>query len=93
MLRLGEFVDYFTILARQILSSNDMMNLATVDGFTNKLISLWDTMPAELQFTVKWSQPNTQPPEWPLDVMAVSKFPRPVEAWCRLMLTCYRPLC
>ena len=73
MLRLGEFIDYFTILARQILSSNDMMNLATVDGFTEKLIALWDTMPAALQFTVNWIQPNTQLPEWPLDVMSVSK--------------------
>lgn len=79
MLRLGEFVDYFTILARQILSSNDMMNLAAVDGFTEKLIALWDTMPAALQFTVNWIQPNTQLPEWPLDVISVSKFFQPLK--------------
>ncbi len=83
MLRLGEFVDYFTILARQILSSNDMTNLATVDGFTEKLIALWATMPAALQFTENWIHATTQLPEWPLDVMSVSKFPRQVELYTR----------
>lgn len=73
MLRLGEFIDKFTILARQILASNDMMNISTIDGFTEKLIGLWDTMPEALQFTEHWIQPKTQLPEWPLDVMAVSK--------------------
>ena len=74
VLRLGEFIDQFTILARQILSSNDMMSVPTVDGSTEKLIALWDTMPAALQFTVSWIQQDIQLPEWPLDVMAVSEF-------------------
>ena len=72
-LRLCQFIDQFTILARQILGSNDMMSLTTIDGFTDKLIQLWDTMPEGLQFTEAWLQQNEQLPEWPLDVISASK--------------------
>ena len=73
MLRLGEFIDQFTVLARQILSSNEMMSVGAVDGYTDKFITLWDTMPTSLQFTEIWIQQSTQLPEWPLEVMATSK--------------------
>ena len=73
MLRLSEFVDQFTILARQILSSNEMMSVNSVDTYTDKLIALWDTMPAALQFTENWIHETTQLPEWPLEVLSTSK--------------------
>lgn len=74
ILRLNEFVDHLTILARQILSSDGMMNVARIDEFTDKLIGLWDTMPEALQFNESWCRPETQLPDWPLDAMSASMF-------------------
>lgn len=79
ILRLGEFVDHFTILARQILSSDGLMSVAKIDEFTDKLIGLWDTMPESLQWTESWLQHETQLPDWPLEVMSASEYP------CRCM--------
>lgn len=69
VLRLGEFVDQLTVLARQILSSNQLTD-TKVDVFTDKLIALWDTMPDTLQFKKSWIDEKPQLPEWPLDAMA-----------------------
>ncbi|KAI9697171.1 MAG: hypothetical protein M1820_007907 [Bogoriella megaspora] len=69
ILRLSEFVDHFTILARQILNSDGLSNLK-IDEFTNKLQSLWDTLPEMLQFDEGWIEENRNVPEWPLNVMA-----------------------
>ncbi|KAK4994516.1 hypothetical protein LTR66_005469 [Elasticomyces elasticus] len=68
-LRLGEFVDQFTVLARQILSSDRLVN-TKIDGFTDKLLALWDTMPEVLQFNESWLQEGRQATAWPLDAMA-----------------------
>ena len=70
ILRLGQFVDHFTIHARQILGSDGVMNVAKIDEFTDKLVGLWDTMPEQLQFNENWVQPGTILPDWPLDVMS-----------------------
>ena len=75
LLRLGEFVDQFTILARQILSSDGLMSVPKIDDFTDKLLGLWDTMPEALQFTESWCQRDTPLPDWPLEVMSASKSP------------------
>lgn len=72
VLRLGEFVDQLTLLGRQILSSNQLTD-ARIDMFTDRLISLWDTMPDTLQFNESWSNPDVQAPEWPLCATAASK--------------------
>ncbi|KAK4542876.1 hypothetical protein LTR36_006065 [Oleoguttula mirabilis] len=74
ILRLGEFVDHFTILARQILSSDGLMSVAKIDEFTDKLIGLWDTMPEALQFNESWSHEETPLPDWPLEVMSATLF-------------------
>lgn len=74
ILRLGEFVDHFTILARQILASDGMMNVGRIDEFTDKLVGLWDTMPESLQFNESWTHSDTVLPEWPLDVMSAMLF-------------------
>nr|OQO30757.1 hypothetical protein B0A51_02453 [Rachicladosporium sp. CCFEE 5018] len=74
VLRLGEFADHFTILARQILSSDGMMSVGRIDEFTDKLTGLWDTMPESLQFNESWSREDTVLPDWPLDVMAATLF-------------------
>ncbi|KAF2720916.1 hypothetical protein K431DRAFT_313004 [Polychaeton citri CBS 116435] len=72
ILRLAEFVDHFTILARQILNSDGMMKLTQIDEYTDKLLGLWDTMPEALQFNESWCHQETTLPEWPLDVMSAS---------------------
>jgi hypothetical protein len=74
VVRLGEFVDHFTILARQILSSDGLMSVAKIDEFTDKLICLWQTMPEALQFNESWCQPDTPLPDWPLEVMSATLF-------------------
>lgn len=74
ILRLSEFVDQFTILARQILSSDRLMNVQKIDEFTDKLVTLWDTMPEALRFNESWAQPDTDLPDWPLDAMSAGTF-------------------
>lgn len=71
-MRLGEFVNQFTVLARQIVSS-DGLNNAKIDKFTDELGALWDTMPEMLQFNQSWLDPAREIPEWPLDAMAAGK--------------------
>ena len=72
MLRLSEFINQFTILAREILGSDGMMAVARIDSFTDKLIHLWEKMPAALQFNESWIQEDTLLPEWPLEVVSTS---------------------
>ncbi|KAI9659144.1 MAG: hypothetical protein M1821_002104 [Bathelium mastoideum] len=69
ILRFSEFVNQFTVLARQILSSSRLSN-SKIDDFTDKLQSLWDTLPEMLQFDESWLEEDKPVPEWPLNVMA-----------------------
>lgn len=69
MLRFGEFANHFTLLARQILSS-DRLNNSKIDEFTDQLRNLLDTMPEMLQFDESWLDKNKEIPEWPLGTMA-----------------------
>ena len=72
--RLSRFVNQFTILARQILSSDVLTSVGRIDGFTDELIYLWDSMPAIVQFDESWMRPEATVPEWPLDVMSASRY-------------------
>ncbi|KAK3716521.1 hypothetical protein LTR37_006417 [Vermiconidia calcicola] len=74
LLRLSQFVDHFTLLARHILSCSEIMSVSKIDELTDKLIGLWDTMPEALQFNEGWTQPSFQLPEWPLEVMSATLF-------------------
>ncbi|KAI7353553.1 hypothetical protein KC354_g11466 [Hortaea werneckii] len=74
ILRLGEFVDHFTVVARRILSSDGMMSATKIDEFTDTLIGLWDTMPEALQFNESWLRQETALPDWPLEVMSATLF-------------------
>ena len=69
MLRLGEYINHFTILERQILSSDRMSN-TKIDEFTDLLLGLLDTMPELLQFEKSWLDVTKDLPEWPLGAMA-----------------------
>jgi hypothetical protein len=75
MLRLSEFVNYFTILARQILSSDRLTN-TKIDEFTDSLRGLLDTMPELLQFDKSWISEGYKVPEWPMNAIATSKLRR-----------------
>lgn len=69
MLRFGEFINHFTLLARQILSS-DRLTTTKIDEFTDQLKGLLDTMPEMLQFEEAWLSKDKEIPEWPLGAMA-----------------------
>jgi hypothetical protein len=62
MLRFGEFVNHFTVLSRQILSSDRLTNLR-IDDFTDALRGLLETVPETLQFDDSWTQPENTTPE------------------------------
>jgi len=72
MLRFGEFVNHFTVLARRVLSSDRLTN-AKIDEFTDDFRSLLDTMPEMLQFDKSWLSKDNEIPEWPLSAMAAGK--------------------
>jgi hypothetical protein len=69
VLRFGEFGHHFTVLARQILSSDRLSNIK-IDEFTDALRALLDTMPESLQFHESWIDEGKEIPEWPLGAMA-----------------------
>ncbi|KAF1944955.1 hypothetical protein EJ02DRAFT_452044 [Clathrospora elynae] len=73
MLRFGEFANHFTVLARQILSSDRLTNIR-IDDFTDAFRGLLDTMPETLQFDESWSRRETSIPDWPLSAMAAVYF-------------------
>lgn len=71
-LRAEEFVNRFTILGRQILSSDRLSN-SKIDDFTDRIRSLWDMMPEVLRFDESWLDNSHEVPEWPLDAMTAGK--------------------
>lgn len=73
MLRFGVFVNRFTILARNILSSDRLTNVR-IDEFTDALRSLQESMPETLQYDESWNRNETEVPEWSLRAMAVVYF-------------------
>lgn len=75
VVRLEGLATRLTMLARQILSSDDMMNGDVIDNFTDKLLTLWDTMPEALQFKESWTHPEVELLEWPLEITSASAYP------------------
>ncbi|KAI5240746.1 hypothetical protein E4T42_08290 [Aureobasidium subglaciale] len=72
-LRLSEFFDQLTIHGRQILSSNQLSD-SKIDMYTDRLISLWDTMPDSLQFNKSWIKEETELPDWPMETRAAISY-------------------
>jgi hypothetical protein len=72
-LRLCEFAHYLTTLARQILSSDGLTSTSKIDDFTDKLSALWETMPELLKFNASWLRREAILPDWPLDIISISK--------------------
>jgi len=69
IMRLFTYISQFTVLARQILSSDALTN-AKIDVFTDKLLRLKDTLPDVIQFDATWLDENKPIPEWPLEAQA-----------------------
>ena len=69
VLRLGEYINKFTILARQILSSDRLSN-SKIDEFTDRLQNLWAKLPQVIQFDGTWIEKSRALPDWPLDALA-----------------------
>lgn len=72
-LRLTKIIQHFTILARQILASSELLKVTQVDHFTDCLVSLWETMPGSLKFNESWLRQVIPLPDWPLEIMSTSK--------------------
>ncbi|RMZ68569.1 fungal specific transcription factor [Pyrenophora seminiperda CCB06] len=71
VLRFGEYINRFTLLARQILSSDRLTN-PRIDEFTDAVWALSDTLPDTLRFEDSWANPEITLPlgSWPLSAMA-----------------------
>ncbi|KAI9815597.1 MAG: hypothetical protein M1832_005458 [Thelocarpon impressellum] len=69
ILRLSEYINLFTILSRQILSSESLAR-QKIDESTDQLLALRDTLPDVVRFDESWNNPDRAIPEWPLDAMA-----------------------
>lgn len=68
-LRVDSVTHQLTILARQILGNRPLTD-TSIDAHTDKLTTLWDTMPTSLRFDPRWTDQHADMPEWPLDIMA-----------------------
>jgi hypothetical protein len=62
LLRFGEFVNHFTVLARHIMSSGRLTS-SRIDELTDALRKLLDTIPETLQFDDRWTSPETNLPD------------------------------
>lgn len=72
IVRFGEFANRFTVLARQILSSDRLTNVR-IDDFTDAIRQLLDTIPETLQFDETWCRKDSELSEWSLRAMAVGR--------------------
>ncbi|KAF1830280.1 hypothetical protein BDW02DRAFT_559327 [Decorospora gaudefroyi] len=77
VLQFRDFVNHFTVLARQILSSDRLTNLR-IDEFTDALRGLLETIPDLLQFCPSWIRPESTVPDWPLSGIAAGITPHSV---------------
>ncbi|KAF2151802.1 hypothetical protein K461DRAFT_157483 [Myriangium duriaei CBS 260.36] len=66
MIRLTECVDQITILGRQLLGTAPLQ-IHRISTFTDKLQTLLDTIPEDIQFHRSWTSDASQIPEAPLD--------------------------
>ncbi|RYO18735.1 hypothetical protein AA0111_g10629 [Alternaria arborescens] len=62
LLRFGEFVNHFTVLARQIMSC-DRLTSVRINELTDALQRLLDTVPETLQFNDTWMYSETNLPD------------------------------
>lgn len=66
VIRFADCRDRFTILSRDILSSDSLMDTEKIEKFTDELLDLWKSMPAVLKFHEGWLRRDAILPEPPL---------------------------
>ena len=66
---LSNYINQFTVLARQILSAG-YLNNDQIDRFTDQLLTLKATLPDVIQFDQSWLNKDKPIPPWPLDMQA-----------------------
>ncbi|KAF2841062.1 hypothetical protein M501DRAFT_1048643 [Patellaria atrata CBS 101060] len=73
LVRLGEYVNQFTLLSRQILST-EILTSSLIDEFTDALCRLWDTVPESVRFEEAWlancGKKGEDDLDWPLDAVS-----------------------
>jgi hypothetical protein len=69
--RLHQIVGEFTVVSRQILSSEGKPE--NIAAHTQKLSQLWETMPEVLRFKEAWVQMESSRPSSPLDVVSTGE--------------------
>jgi hypothetical protein len=76
LLRFDDFVNHFTVLARQIMSS-DRLTSARIDELTDVLRRLLDTVPETLQFNETWMRPEAILPDLSIAAVGTYNAPKP----------------
>ena len=66
---LSNYINQFTVLARQILSAG-YLNNDQIDKFTDQLVTLKGTLPQLIQFDQSWLNKDKPTPPWPLNAQA-----------------------
>ena len=66
---LSNYINQFTVLARQILSAG-YLNNDQIDKFTDQLVTLKGTLPQVIQFDQSWLNKDKPTPPWPLNAQA-----------------------
>lgn len=66
---LSNYINQFTVLARQILSAG-YLNNDQIDKFTDQLLTLKHTLPEVIQFDQSWLNKDKPTPPWPLNAQA-----------------------
>lgn len=68
--RLETYVNQYTVLSRQILSCDSLTN-TRIDGFSDRLLQLLETLPSLVRFNASWLDDRCDSvPEWPLNFHA-----------------------
>lgn len=68
---LSNYINQYTLLARQILSAG-YLNNEQIDLFTDQLIGLKRSLPEPVSFDQSWLNHDKPLPPWPLDVQAAA---------------------
>lgn len=66
---LSNYINQYTVLARQILTAGSLNN-DQIDQFTDQLLTLKATLPEVIQFDQSWLNKDKPIPPWPLDAQA-----------------------
>lgn len=73
VIRTEEIINKLTIYGRQILGQAQLVN-SRIDGLSDKLLQVLDTLPENMQFKESWIRTSTPIPEESMAELAVGEF-------------------